>query len=65
MTHRTADVVGGASGIGTLGLITELPAVVFLCKSPWLTGAVLDLNGGAHMMRYPDLMGHVRKLAAQ
>jgi NAD(P)-dependent dehydrogenase (short-subunit alcohol dehydrogenase family) len=40
-------------------------AVVFLCKAPWLTGAVLDLDGGAHMMRYPDLMGHVMKLAAQ
>ena len=40
-------------------------AVLFLCKAPWLTGEVLDLNGGAHMMRYPDLMGHVMKLAAQ
>jgi 3-oxoacyl-[acyl-carrier protein] reductase len=26
---------------------------------------VLDLNGGAHMKRYPDLMSHVMKLAAQ
>jgi 3-oxoacyl-[acyl-carrier protein] reductase len=26
---------------------------------------VLDLNGGAHMKRYPDLMGHLMKLAAQ
>jgi 3-oxoacyl-[acyl-carrier protein] reductase len=40
-------------------------AVVFLCKAPWLTGEVLDLNGGAHMKRYPDLMSHVMKLAAQ
>jgi 3-oxoacyl-[acyl-carrier protein] reductase len=40
-------------------------AVVFLCKAPWLTGEVLDLNGGAHMKRYPDLLGHVMKLAAQ
>ena len=40
-------------------------AVVFLCKAPWLTGEVLDLNGGAHMKRYPDLMGHMMKLAAQ
>jgi 3-oxoacyl-[acyl-carrier protein] reductase len=25
---------------------------------------VLDLNGGAHMKRYPDIYGHVMKLAA-
>ena len=40
-------------------------AVVFLCKATWLTGEVLDLNGGAHMKRYPDILGHVMKLAAQ
>lgn len=42
-------------------------AVVFLCspKAGWLTGEVLDLNGGAHMKRYPDVMGHVLKLAEQ
>ncbi|WP_395310314.1 SDR family NAD(P)-dependent oxidoreductase [Mycobacterium sp. AMU20-3851] len=38
-------------------------AVVFLTKSSWLTGEVLDLNGGAHMKRYPDVIGHVMKLA--
>ena len=37
-------------------------AVLFLTKAPWLTGEVLDLNGGAHMKRYPDLMGHIRSL---
>jgi 3-oxoacyl-[acyl-carrier protein] reductase len=40
-------------------------AVVFMCKAPWLTGEVLDLNGGAHLKRYPDVMSHVMKLAAQ
>jgi 3-oxoacyl-[acyl-carrier protein] reductase len=40
-------------------------AVVFLCTAPWLTGEVLDLNGGAHMRRYPDILGHVMKAAAQ
>ncbi|MGE2689694.1 SDR family NAD(P)-dependent oxidoreductase [Mycolicibacterium pulveris] len=42
-------------------------AVRYLCSpaSSWLTGEVLDLNGGAHMKRYPDVMGHVMKLAAQ
>jgi len=40
-------------------------AVLFLCTAPWLTGEVLDLNGGAHMRRYPDILSHVNKLAAQ
>ncbi|MBV9320044.1 MAG: SDR family oxidoreductase [Mycobacterium sp.] len=42
-------------------------AVMFLCspKSSWLTGEVLDLNGGAHLMRYPDVYGHVMKAASQ
>ncbi len=38
-------------------------AVVFLTKSSWLTGEVLDLNGGSHMLRYPDVIGHIMKLA--
>ena len=38
-------------------------AVVFLCsdKASWITGEVLDINGGAHLMRYPDLLGHVER----
>src|ERR1700722_5825094 len=52
--------------LGRVGTPEDIAdAVVFLCKAPWLTGEVLDLNGGAHMKRYPDLMGHVMKLAAQ
>ncbi len=39
-------------------------AVLFLTKASWLTGEVLDLNGGAHLKRYPDIIGHVLKLAA-
>ena len=34
---------------------------VFVSKAAWLTGEVLDLNGGAHLMRYPDLVGHVTR----
>ncbi|KUI47404.1 short-chain dehydrogenase [Mycobacterium sp. GA-1199] len=39
-------------------------AVLYLCspRASWLTGEVLDLNGGAHLKRYPDVMGHVMKL---
>jgi 3-oxoacyl-[acyl-carrier protein] reductase len=42
-------------------------AVLFLCSpaSSWLTGEVLDLNGGAHLKKYPDVMAHVMKLAQQ
>jgi 3-oxoacyl-[acyl-carrier protein] reductase len=41
--------------------------VVFLCSSnaSWITGEVLDLNGGAHLMRYPNIVKQVRKLAEQ
>lgn len=40
-------------------------AVLYLCspKASWLTGEVLDINGGAHLKKYPDIMGHVMKLA--
>jgi 3-oxoacyl-[acyl-carrier protein] reductase len=39
-------------------------AVLYLCSpaSSWLTGEVLDINGGAHLKRYPDVMAHVMKL---
>ena len=42
-------------------------AVCYLCSpaSSWVTGEVLDINGGAHLKKYPDVMGHVMKLAAQ
>ena len=39
--------------------------MLFLCsdKASWLTGEVLDLNGGAHLKRYPDVLGHVERMA--
>ncbi|MCB0923789.1 MAG: SDR family oxidoreductase [Mycobacterium sp.] len=39
-------------------------AVVFLCspRSSWLTGEVLDLNGGAHLKRYPNIHAHLTRL---
>lgn len=42
-------------------------AVAFLCspQSSWLTGEVLDLNGGAHLKRYPNIHEHLTKLMGQ
>lgn len=42
-------------------------AVAFLCsdKSSWLTGEVIDLNGGAHLKRYPNIHEHLMKFAGQ
>lgn len=42
-------------------------AVVFLCspQSSWMTGEVLDLNGGAHLKRYPNIHAHLTKLMSQ
>ncbi|ANW66361.1 short-chain dehydrogenase [Mycobacterium sp. djl-10] len=42
-------------------------AVAFLSsqKAAWLTGEVLDLNGGAHLKRYPNIHQHLVKFAGQ
>ena len=56
----TANTPLGRSG--TPEEIAE--AVVFCSRAAWLTGEVMDLNGGAHLKRYPDILGHLTKLAA-
>ena len=42
-------------------------AVVFLCspQSSWMTGEILDLNGGAHLKRYPNFNEHLTRLMNQ
>jgi 3-oxoacyl-[acyl-carrier protein] reductase len=48
--------------LGRAGTPEEVAeAVVFCTRAAWLTGEVMDLNGGAHLMRYPDLLGHVSR----
>jgi len=53
--------------LGRVGVPEDVAeAVLFLCsdKASWLTGEVLDLNGGAHLKRYPDVLAHVERMAA-
>lgn len=42
-------------------------AVAFLCspKASWITGEVLDINGGAHLRRSPDIQAHLEKLTGR
>jgi NAD(P)-dependent dehydrogenase (short-subunit alcohol dehydrogenase family) len=48
--------------LGRAGTPEEVAdAVVYTTRAAWLTGATLDLNGGAHLQRYPDLLGHVNR----
>jgi 3-oxoacyl-[acyl-carrier protein] reductase len=45
--------------LGRPGTPDEIAAaVLYLAQAQWITGEVLDLNGGAHMMRYPNVYGH-------
>ena len=46
--------------LGRSGAPEEIAdAAVYLARAGWITGEVLDINGGAHLMRYPDLNKHV------
>ena len=53
------------TALGRAGNPEEIAAAVaFLCspQASWLTGEVLDLNGGAHLKRYPNIHQHLTKL---
>ena len=54
--------------LGRVGTAQDVAdAVLFICsdKASWMTGEVMDLNGGAHLKRYPDVLGHVERMAQQ
>ncbi|HPX35671.1 MAG TPA: SDR family NAD(P)-dependent oxidoreductase [Mycobacterium sp.] len=56
------------TALGRTGTPEDIAAAVaFLCspQSAWLTGEVLDLNGGAHLKRYPNIHQHLTKLMGQ
>ena len=53
--------------LGRVGTAEDVAqAVLYLCsdKASWLTGEVLDLNGGAHLKRYPDVLAHVERMTS-
>lgn len=50
--------------LGRPGTPAEIAdAVLYLARAQWVTGEVLDINGGAHMMRYPNVHAHFERSA--
>lgn len=48
--------------LGRAGTPEEVAdAIAYLADASWVTGANLDINGGAHLKRYPDIHGHVMR----
>ena len=61
----TVEEYAENTALGRTGTPEDIAeAVLYMTKAPWLTGEVLDLNGGAHLKRYPDLMGRLQRLMA-
>ncbi len=44
--------------------VAEVVAFVASDAATWMTGATIDLNGGAHTRRYPDLLAHLAAMAS-
>jgi NAD(P)-dependent dehydrogenase (short-subunit alcohol dehydrogenase family) len=66
LTQPAMDIAGieddylANTPLGRSGTPDEIAeAAVYLANAAWVTGEVLDINGGAHLMRYPDLNKHV------
>jgi NAD(P)-dependent dehydrogenase (short-subunit alcohol dehydrogenase family) len=70
LTAPAMDIPGVRDGylentpLGRSGEPEEIGAAVRYLLSDdaaWITGETLDINGGAHLQRYPDLLGLVAK----
>ena len=66
LTQPAMDIAGieedylDNTPLGRAGTPEEIAdAAAYLANAAWVTGEVLDINGGAHLMRYPDLNKHV------
>lgn len=73
LTAPAMDISGVRDGylentpLGRSGEPEEIAAAVrFLLSddAAWMTGETMDINGGAHLQRYPDLLGLVMKAFA-
>lgn len=56
------------TALGRTGTPEDIAAAVaFLCspQSAWMTGEILDLNGGAHLKRYPNIHQHLTRLMGE
>lgn len=54
--------------LGRVGVPDDIAAMVaFLAsdKAEWITGSAFDVNGGAHLQRYPDVLGRVRAMMGE
>ncbi|WP_413767387.1 SDR family NAD(P)-dependent oxidoreductase [Rhodococcus pyridinivorans] len=54
--------------LGRNGLPADIAEAVLYLSSDsasWVTGEILDINGGAHLRRYPDLMRHLADASDQ
>ena len=56
---RAARELFEARGFEDVRIEEIAAAALYLADAAWVTGEVLDINGGAHTMRYPDLNKHV------
>lgn len=44
--------------------IAEMIAFIASDAASWMTGATVDLNGGAHTGRYPDMPAHIAAMVS-